>query len=98
MIGSTDTGVVAEGQDGITTVTTTKVDLTCTALASGWSNTVPYTQTVTVSGIPSTLNPLIDVVISNTVETGLEEEQQFSYITKATTNTNSITFYCYKTN
>lgn len=74
-----------------------KVDLTCTALASGWSNTVPYTQTVSVSGITSTLNPLIDVVISNTVETGLEEEQQFSYITKATTNTNSITFYCYKT-
>ena len=83
--------------DGVTTVTTSKVDLTCTALATNWSGaSAPYTQTITVNGLTSSLNPVIDVVISNTVETGLEEQKQWGYITKATTGTNTLTLSCYK--
>lgn len=81
--------------DGV--ITTTKVDLTCTALAANWVGaSAPYTQTISVAGLTSSLNPVIDVVISSTVLTGLEEQKQWGYITKATTGTNSITLSCYK--
>lgn len=83
--------------DGVTTISTTKTDLTCTALATDWVGvSAPYTQTITVNGLTSSLNPVIDVVISNTVQTGLEEQKQWGYITKATTGTNSLTLSCYK--
>lgn len=83
--------------DGITTISTTKTDLTCTALAADWVGaSAPYTQTITVNGLTSSLNPVIDVVISSTVQTGLEEQKQWGYITKATTGTNSLTLSCYE--
>lgn len=83
--------------DGITTVTTSKNDLTCTALSSNWvGSSAPYTQTITVNGLTASLNPIIDVIISSDTETGLSEEEQWSYITKATTGVNSLTLYCYR--
>ena len=93
-----DGTVTTDIMDGITSHTTTKTDLTCTALAANWTGSeAPYTQTVTVNGITAALNPIIDIIISSTVETGLEEQKQYGYITRAITNENSITFYCYKT-
>ena len=88
--------VTTDIMDGVTSLSTDKVDLSCTLLASGWSNSVPYTQTVSVNGITASLNPRIDISISSTVETGIAEETAWGYITKATTATNSITFYCYQ--
>ena len=86
-----------KGTDGITTVQTTKVDKTCTFLAADWSNTVPYTQTVSVKGITESLNPRIDVIISDNVVTGKKEEIAFSYLTRVTTGDNILTAYCYET-
>ena len=85
------------GKDGTTTIQTSKVDKTCTFLATGWSSTVPYTQTVTVEGITESLNPRIDIIISDNVVTGKKEEIAFSYVTKVTTGDNILTAYCYET-
>ena len=85
------------GKDGIITIQTSKVDKTCTFLATGWSSTVPYTQTVTVEGITESLNPRIDIIVSDNVVTGKKEEIAFSYVTKVTTGDGILTAYCYET-
>ena len=85
------------GKDGITTIQTSKVDKTCTFLATGWSSTVPYTQTVAVEGITESLNPRIDIIVSDNVVTGKKEEIAFSYVTKVTTGDGVLTAYCYET-
>ena len=86
-----------KGTDGNITVQTTKIDKTCTFLTTDWSNTVPYTQTVAVEGITESLNPRIDIVISDNVVTGKKEEIAFSYVTKVTTGDGILTAYCYET-
>ena len=86
-----------KGIDGTTTVQTTKIDKTCTFLATGWSSTVPYTQTVAVEDITESLNPRIDIIVSDNVVTGKKEEIAFSYVTKVTTGDGILTAYCYET-
>lgn len=86
-----------KGADGITTVETTKIDKTCIFLASGWSDTIPYTQTVNVEGITESLNPRIDLIVSDDITTGKNEELAFSYFTKVITGSGTLTAYCYET-
>ena len=94
-VGETDTGIVAEG---VTTISTTSVTYTGTLSIDGWvGDTAPYTQNVTISGITSDLSPFIDLIVSDDVATSDEEISQWSYITKATTGDNIITFRCNKT-
>lgn len=95
MIGETDTGIVAEG---ITTVQTTAVNYIGTLTADNWmGSAAPYTQTVNIAGITAETSPIVDLVLSDNVETGLEEMKQWGYISKAVTDDDSITFSCYKT-
>lgn len=94
-VGETDTGIVAEG---VTTISTTSVTYTGTLSIDGWvGDTAPYTQDVTISGITSDLSPFIDLIVSDDVATSDKEISQWSYITKATTGDNVITFRCNKT-
>lgn len=94
-VGETDTGIVAEG---VTTISTTSVTYTGTLSIDGWvGDTAPYTQDVTISGITSDLSPFIDLIVSDDITTSDEEISQWSYITKATTGDNIITFRCNKT-
>ena len=94
-IGETDTGIVAEG---VTTISTTSVTYTGTLSVEGWVGDVaPYTQNVEISGITSDLSPFIDLIVSDDITTSDEEISQWSYITKATTGENTITFRCNKT-
>ena len=86
-----------KGQDGVTTIQTTKVDKTCTFTAEGWSSVVPYTQTVAVEGITESLNPRIDLKVSENIVTGKAEEIAFSYFTRVTTGDGILTAYCYET-
>ena len=81
---------------GITTVTSSAVNLTGTLTADGWSDTVPYSQTVTVSGLDSDGFPILDLVVSSDTATGIEESNQWCHITKAVTAENSLTAICYK--
>lgn len=94
-IGDVDTGIVAEG---VTTISTTSVTYTGTLSIDGWvGDTAPYTQDVSISGITSDLSPFIDLIVSDDVATSDKEISQWSYITKATTGDNIITFRCNKT-
>lgn len=94
-IGDVDTGIVAEG---VTTISTTSLEYTGVLTVDGWvGDTAPYTQDITISGITSDLSPLIDLIVSDDVATSDEEIAQWSYITKATTGDNIITFRCNKT-
>lgn len=93
-IGDVDTGIIAEG---VTTISTTSVTYTGTLSVEGWvGDTAPYTQDVEISGITSDLSPFIDLIVSDDVATSDEEMLQWSYITKATTSDNIITFRCNK--
>lgn len=84
------------GENGITTISTTKIDKTCVLTADGWSNTIPYSQTISVDGITEILNPRVDVIISDDVTIGLKEQEAFANITKMTTGNGIVTAYCYK--
>ena len=90
-----DTGIMAEG---VTTISTTSVIYMGTLSVDGWvGDTAPYTQDVEISGITAELSPFIDLIVSDDITTSDEEITQWSYITKATTGDNIITFRCNKT-
>lgn len=84
-----------KGKDGISSVQSNAVNLSGTLLASGWSDTVPYMQTIAIDGLTEELQPLIDLVISDNVSLGVEEMEQWSYVTKAISGANTLTVYCY---
>lgn len=81
---------------GITTVTSSAVNLTGTLTADGWSDTAPYTQTVTVTGLAEDGYPILDLITSADTTTGIDENKQWAYITKATTAENTLTVKCYE--
>ena len=100
-ISSTDPEVLdqtVDVMDGTEVIQATSDNRTVTLLAADWvGESAPYTQTVAYSGMTALIVPEIGVVISDTVATGLEQQKQWSNITRAVSGTNSITFYCYKT-
>lgn len=71
---------------------------TCTLTASGWSSTVPYTQTVSVSGITSADNPIIslDIPDGTTAANETAMRKAYGYLSNATTGSGTITFKCIK--
>ena len=81
---------------GITTVTSSAVNLTGTLTVDGWSDTAPYTQTVTVTGLAEDGYPILDLITSADTTTGINENKQWVYITKATTAENTLTVKCYE--
>lgn len=94
-VGETDTGVLAEA---ISTVITNAVVYTGTLAVDNWvGNTVPYTQEVAINGISEASRPYLYLSYStDDADTILEEQKQWSYITRAVASDNIITFYCYK--
>lgn len=59
-----------------------------------WSGAVPYTQTVTVSGILASDVPIVDVVLSSDTTTALAELEAYNCISKIETGANTITLTC----
>ena len=82
--------------NGITTVSTDKVDYTCTFKATDWSSSAPYTQTVNVTGITADINPRIDIIVSEGVSLGIKEEAAFACVTRGVTGDGTLTLYCYE--
>lgn len=77
-----------------TTVEEHKAETFTATLDTAWSGTsAPYTKTVSVSGLLSTDNPIIDVIMSGTYSTDEARMEAWGYIYRATTANNSITFY-----
>lgn len=72
-------------------------DYSASFLASGWSESAPYTQTVSVSGVVSTDTPIVDVILSATAETAMSELENYVYFNKIDTGAGEITATCYDT-
>lgn len=69
---------------------------TGTLAASGWSDSAPYTQTITVSGILSTDNPFVDIDLSG-ISDGTSIIESWNYVGRVTvTDDNTIVAYCYE--
>jgi hypothetical protein len=68
-----------------------------TLTVSGWSASVPYTQTATVYGMTSELAPIVACGKPGTLNSANYKalHKAFSMIDRAVTSTNTITFYCY---
>lgn len=72
----------------------TKAEFSATLSASNWSGSAaPYTQSVAVSGITSSDNPIIDVVMSGTYSTDSARIEAWACIYRAVTGSGAITFY-----
>ena len=75
----------------------TVIDTTCTLTVAGWTGAAaPYTQTVNVTGILATDRPMLDLSVSSTVATGIDEIDDWALISKAETGAGTITFSCYE--
>ena len=83
--------------DGTEIIQTISDNRTITLSASNWQgDTAPYTQTVSILGVTSDIVPIIAPSYSDTIGTALEQRSEWSKITKAVSDTNSITFKCYE--
>lgn len=94
-IGEEDTGVLAQATS---TVITSAVVYTGTLSVENWvGDTAPYVQEVSINGISAESRPYLYVSYSSDDGvTILEEQKQWSYITRAVSSENTIIFYCYK--
>ena len=63
-------------------------------LSTSWTGSqAPFSQSVTVTGIASTDEPILDVVMSGTYATDELRNTEWAYIYYAVTATDQITFY-----
>jgi len=65
-----------------------------TTVSTSWTGSGPYTQTVTVNGILASDNPIVDIVLSNTLATAKSQAIEWVKVSKITTENNSITIRC----
>lgn len=64
--------------------------------ASGWSDSAPYSQVVSVSGILASDTPFVDLNMSNaTTDTAADMQEAFAMIGRIVTADGKITAYCY---
>lgn len=65
--------------------------------AAGWSGTVPYTQTVSVSGVTAEDIPVIGIRIADgtTAANVKLQNKAWGCVDRAVTGDGTITFYCY---
>ena len=74
-----------------------EAEFTATITAASWSGTTPpYSNAVTVSGITSSHNPIIDVIMSGTYSIDQQRGEQWGNIYRAVTSSNTITFYAHE--
>ena len=69
---------------------------TITLPANGWSGSAPYSQTVSVEGINADDNPHVSPVYSDTLATALTQKEAWEMVSRAKSNANAITFYCFE--
>lgn len=87
-IQNADTNTYVEGFARVT-------DFTGTFLADGWTGTkAPYTQTITISGMKSTYEPIVDVSLSDILSDRINQTASWSKINKIVTASDAVTAYC----
>ena len=63
--------------------------------ADGWSESAPYTQSVSVEGILETDTPIGDVVPDNDPEIAVEELDAYGLVGRMDAENGQLTAYCY---
>lgn len=84
-------------QNAVTTQLNTKaITITgnVTLLASRWSSTAPYTQTLYISWVLSTDNPIVDVVLNVVTSTAMTQISAWMCVSKIETADGYITATC----
>lgn len=86
------------GTGGNTTVVdAVKVTFSTILAATDWSETAPYSQTITVEGITENDKPYVFVDLSTATEDTVDSiEAEWAKIKYALTSENAVTFYCIK--
>ena len=87
-----------KGEPGVTEVqiTTQKKDIYCTLLATKWERSIPFRQQVLVNGITASMNPRVDIIISDDVELGRKELNEYCKLTRILTVDGGIIAECYQ--
>lgn len=68
---------------------------TATLRATAWGNIIPYTQTVSVTGITSSMQPIMGLVESSDITTAIQENEEFSKLSaNFETGNGTITVRC----
>lgn len=97
------TGAVSASYNGSASVsveipvqTSPRKEFTATLSASSWSDTTPFTQTVTVSGIEATDNPIADLDVSGANAQSYDAlAEAWACVSRITTDANTITATCF---
>lgn len=74
----------------------TTATYTATLTADGWSDSVPYTQTVAVEGILDTDKPIYGVVYSGELEEKTTQKEAFALVDDLDTSADTLTFTCFE--
>ena len=90
-IDGVDTGVTAEGSVEINADCAV---LYATFLADGWSDTAPYTQTVTVNNVTADNVPIVDISYSDDTTLWEAERTAYNCLTKMETVDGGVIAYC----
>lgn len=71
---------------------------TGTFVASGWSSSAPYAQTITVEGIASSDWPIADVSFENVTSSddGISLAEAWAMVNRVETGDGTLTAYCYE--
>ena len=87
-----------KGEPGITEVqiTTQKRDIYCTLLATKWEKSIPFRQQILVNGISASMNPRVDIIISDDVDLGRKELNEYCKLTRILTVDGGIMAECYQ--
>lgn len=87
-----------DGSAGIainTTVSASKY-YSATFTSSGWSSSAPFTQTVSVSGIKASDNPIVDINMSSATSSNSSDLlEAWGLVGRVSTANGSVTAYCY---
>ena len=64
--------------------------------ASSWSDSAPYTQTVSVSDLLATDKPHLFPVYSDTLDTAITQHESWAMVSTAVSNDGSLTLKCFE--
>lgn len=79
---------------GFVTNAVSKTTYTAILSSSAWSNTAPYTQTISITGITSSDEVYMYPVWSTTASTRATQKENYNKISMVSSGTNSITVTC----
>ena len=85
-----------DGSSGIVITTEVSASKFYTIIlpASNWSDSAPYTQSVTVNGIVADDNPIVDINMSDTLDSSATLES-WNLVDRISTTNGNIIAYCY---